>query len=396
MEKVNKYGLVYTVQGSKKNLRPLLLTAHQDVVPAGDPSAWTHPPFDAVFDGEWLWGRGSSDDKNSLTGLLSVLEDMLSNKEWKPRRTIIIASGFDEECSGRRGAGEIGKFLTERYGNDSIVAVLDEGGFGRMKIGNVVYAMPGVMEKGHVDIWFTLRVAGGHSSKPFPHTGIGIIAQIINKLEDNPYEAKLTKENPTYGHLTCQARYSPDAEPEVTRLLKEDNLEELAQYLVEKDPNTQFSVQTSQAVDIIAGGEKINAMPELVTLGVNYRVAAHDSILGVQQNIVRYIQDIANKYKLKVTAFADDKAFQDAISNNRTLSPDQDIKPRWDIDYKGSLVIETKDISLVAPTSPTSGPVWDIFSGTIQHTFAFDNGTVVPTGEGMTGNTDTRHYLSKF
>lgn len=106
-----------------------MLTAHQDVVPVADPSTWKYPPFSAHFDGRWLWGRGASDDKNSLSAIFSALETLLSDPTWVPRRTIIVALGFDEE-SGSRGAGTIGPLLEERYGQWSMAIILDEGGMG--------------------------------------------------------------------------------------------------------------------------------------------------------------------------------------------------------------------------------------------------------------------------
>lgn len=58
---VNTFGLVYTLEGTDAGLKPLMLTAHQDVVPVADASTWKYPPFSAHFDGRWLWGRGASD-----------------------------------------------------------------------------------------------------------------------------------------------------------------------------------------------------------------------------------------------------------------------------------------------------------------------------------------------
>lgn len=133
---VNTFGLVYTIKGTEPALKPLMLAAHQDVVPVADASTWKYPPFSAHFDGQWLWGRGASDDKNSLTGLMSALEALLSNPFWVPRRTIILALGFDEECSGRRGAGYIGRYLEKLYGPNSIALILDEGGMGLQLLGN--------------------------------------------------------------------------------------------------------------------------------------------------------------------------------------------------------------------------------------------------------------------
>ena len=251
--KVARFGLVYSIEGTDKSLKPLMLTAHQDVVPVADESTWKHPPFSAHFDGTWLWGRGASDDKNSLTALLSAMETLLSHKDWKPKRTIIMAFGFDEESSGRLGAGSIGPYLEKRYGKHSMVMILDEGGLGLEQLDNVLYALPGVTEKGHIDIWYELHVQGGHSSLPFPHTGIGIIAEIVTKLEANPYTPKMIQDGPVHRHFVCQARYSPDADKDITKLIKKGDLDTLTKKLVGADRSTHFRLQTSQSVDIIEG-----------------------------------------------------------------------------------------------------------------------------------------------
>ncbi|KAK3376208.1 hypothetical protein B0T24DRAFT_677098 [Lasiosphaeria ovina] len=108
---VNLFGLVYTIKGQNPSLKPLMLTGHQDVVPADEPPMWKYPPFSAHFDGEWLWGRGASDDKNSITAIFAALETLLSNASWIPEQTIILALGFDEEGKGLRGAGTIAPYL---------------------------------------------------------------------------------------------------------------------------------------------------------------------------------------------------------------------------------------------------------------------------------------------
>lgn len=372
-----------------------MLTAHQDVVPVADASTWTHPPFDAHFDGTWLWGRGASDDKNSFTALMSAIETLLS-QDWTPKRTILIASGFDEECSGLKGAGSIAKHLESVWGNDSVAIVLDEGGMGLQLIDDVLYALPAVMEKGHVDIWLELHVQGGHSSTPFPHTGIGIISEMVTALESHPYEPKLVKNSPIYNHYVCQTRYSPDAEPKVTELLEKGDLKTLAKELSTQDRSTNFRLQTSQAVDYISGGQKINAMPEVIKVGINYRVAPQNSIPEIQGNILKYIKPIVKKYGLTVKPFEGDEEYEKyAGSKARMDTLNDGVSPMYEVDYNGTLVLSSSQKTRVAPVSPTSGAVWDVFSGTIQHAFAFKGGKVVPVGELMTGNTDTRHYLSE-
>ncbi|ORY57510.1 peptidase family M20/M25/M40 [Pseudomassariella vexata] len=386
-ETVNTFGLLYTIKGQDASLKPFMLTAHQDVVPVADASTWKYPPFSGHFDGRWLWGRGASDDKNSLTALMSALEALLLNPLWVPKRTIIVALGFDEECSGQRGAGTIGKYLEEIYGKDSMSIILDEGGMGLDLLeGDTLYALPAVMEKGHVDIWLDLSVNGGHSSTPFPHTGIGIMSEIVVKIESNPYEPKLIKGSPIYNHLVCQARYSPESAPQITKLINKGDLEALAEELVTIDRATQYRLQTSQAVDYFNGGVKINAMPEKIRIGINHRIAPQNSIPEIKSKILDEIKPIVKKYGLTVQAFQGEEQNPEFDA--------EEFKPAYEVDYNGTLVLTSSQRTLVAPISPTSGQVWDIFSGTIQHSFAFPDGKVVPVGELMTGNTDTRHYLS--
>ena len=51
-----------------------LVIVNKDVVPVNPESIdeWTHPPFSGYYDGERVWGRGSSDDKSGLIGLMCV------------------------------------------------------------------------------------------------------------------------------------------------------------------------------------------------------------------------------------------------------------------------------------------------------------------------------------
>ncbi|OHF03549.1 peptidase family M20/M25/M40 [Colletotrichum orchidophilum] len=417
LEKVNTFGLVYTLHGSDPSLKPILLAAHQDVVPVADAATWTYPPFSAHYDGEWMWGRGVSDDKNSFTALLSALETLLSipggglsggsgggddnSYAWTPTRTIILASGFDEECSGAKGAGHIATHLQHTWGNDSMALVLDEGGMGLQQLDDAtLYALPAVMEKGHVDIWLNLHLTGGHSSVPFPHTGIGIVSEMVVALEANPYTPLLTTASPLYEHIVCQARYSPRAQPKITQLLEEGDLDALAAELVSLDRPTHYRLQTSQSVDYFQAGQKINAMPEKIKVGVNYRVAPQNSIPEIQHNVVKYISGIAGKYGIKIKAFEGDDEYEKyaALQEKKFASVEETledaVKPLYDVDYNGTLFLSRTQATLPAPISPTKGPVWDLFSGTLQSSFQFDGGKVVPVGELMTGNTDTRHYLS--
>ena len=49
--------------------------------------------------GERIWGRGSSDDKSGVIGIMTAVEVLIS-AGFKPTRSVVLAFGFDEECGG--------------------------------------------------------------------------------------------------------------------------------------------------------------------------------------------------------------------------------------------------------------------------------------------------------
>jgi Gly-Xaa carboxypeptidase len=122
-------------------------------------------------------------------------------------------------------------------------------------------------------------------------------------------------------------------------------------------------------------------------MGVNHRIAPHNTIDTVKNKILEDIKPTVKKYGLAVNAFEDEQWDQAAGMDMLGLGQT--------VDYNGTLTLRLTQPTVAAPISPMHGKVWETFSGTIQHTFAFANGTVVPVGELMTGNTDTRHYLGE-
>src|SRR6266699_6868528 len=185
LEKVNGYGLLYEWTGSDTNLPPIVLLAHQDVVPVelGTESRWTEPPFEGRIAGGYVWGRGALNDKGSLVGMLEAVEHLVAAGA-KPRRTVYLAFGYDEEVGGRRGAARIAELLATRNVHPDFV--LDEGGglaTGFIPGIAAPVALVGISEKGYVTVALTAQAEGGHSSMPPDETAVGILSAGITRLE---------------------------------------------------------------------------------------------------------------------------------------------------------------------------------------------------------------------
>ncbi|QEL23543.1 ArgE/DapE family deacylase [Bosea sp. F3-2] len=79
--------------------RSLILQAHVDVVPTGPADQWTHPPFDPVIDGDWMYGRGAADMKAGHAANLACL-DALRRIGMQPAATVYVQSVVEEESTG--------------------------------------------------------------------------------------------------------------------------------------------------------------------------------------------------------------------------------------------------------------------------------------------------------
>ncbi|KAK4691126.1 Gly-Xaa carboxypeptidase, partial [Lecanoromycetidae sp. Uapishka_2] len=319
---------------------------------------------------------------------MSAVEALLE-QDWKPKRTVIMAFGFDEETGGVRGAAKIAEALEKTWGKDGVAFILDEGGMGLTTVGEIVYARPGVTEKGYMDAVLTLETAGDHSSRPPPHSGIGIMAEMIVALESHPYQPILTKENPLRGYLECQAKYTPgDLEHWLRRgLERDDDGKDIGRDLAEaRGPSVRFSMQTSQAVDIIRGGDKVNALPETVSATVNYRIAPHDSLEVVKSNIEKYLEPIALRHNITVSPFDNATTAQSTLEHRSSALS------------AGALYLDSSNDLPPSPITPTdlSNPIWATFSATIRQVFestpTLEGKKVVPVGDIMQGNTDTIQY----
>ena len=88
-------------------------------------SHWTYPPFDGHYDGQYIWGRGSEDDKSNLVAILSALDALLT-LDFQPSRTVLFSIGFDEEggASKKYGAKALAESLLETYGENGIELVV--------------------------------------------------------------------------------------------------------------------------------------------------------------------------------------------------------------------------------------------------------------------------------
>lgn len=284
-EVVGELSLLYTWEGSDTKAPPVLLMAHQDVVPIapGTEGDWQEPPFSGTVKGGYVWGRGAWDDKGNLLSQLEAVEMLLASG-YKPPRTVYLAYGADEEVGGLRGAARIAALLKSR--GVRLDFVLDEG---LLVLDGILpglrqpAAMVGVAEKGYLSVVLKISATPGHSSMP-PARGSSAIAMMsaaLKRLDDRQLPA---------GIRGVAGEMFDTLAPEMGGFSRValSNLwlfGPLIQKQLEQSASTNAALRTTTALTIVNAGNKENVLPGRAEATVNFRILPGDSKEQVMEHV---------------------------------------------------------------------------------------------------------------
>lgn len=274
-EAVNQYSLLYTWPGSDAAARPIMLMAHQDVVPIapGTEKDWLAEPFAGTIRDGFIWGRGSWDDKGNLFSIMEAVETLLA-QGFKPRRTVYLAFGHDEEIGGEHGARTIAALLKAR--GVRLEFAIDEGLLvteGILKGIDHPVALIGLAEKGSATVALNASGPSGHSSMPAARGTVGALARALVAVEDHPMPAAIQG-------VAAQMFAAIAPEMHLLNRVMLSNLwltGPMVRSQLEKGPSTNAMLRTTTALTVVQGGNKQNVLPGRAQALVNFRLLPGDS-----------------------------------------------------------------------------------------------------------------------
>ncbi|HYB96964.1 MAG TPA: M20/M25/M40 family metallo-hydrolase [Vicinamibacterales bacterium] len=258
---------VARLKGSGKK-RPLLVMGHTDVVTV-DPKKWTHPPFGAVREGGYVYGRGAVDDKDNLVAALMMML-MLKRQNVPLDRDVIFLAEAGEE-----GAPDVGaQFMADNH-LDAINAeyCLAEGGGVVRSGGQVRQANIGTTEKEPRFIEIIARGPAGHGSVPSKGNAVTKLSAAVGKvaawsppIRINETTASYFKKLATMVPADVAKMYrdilNPD--PKISKAA--------ADWMLEHQPNHWSMTHTSLVPTIIGGGFRYNVIPSEAKATVDVRL----------------------------------------------------------------------------------------------------------------------------
>jgi carboxypeptidase PM20D1 len=265
--------LLYSWPGSDPAAQPIIVMAHQDVVPVtpGTEKDWKYQPFAGTIAEGAVWGRGAIDDKGSLVALFEAME-ALAAQGFKPKRTIYLVSGHDEEVGGT-GAVAVAKVLAAE--KVQALFTIDEGGVittDTPMIGAPAM-MIGVAEKGYGTLQVTAPAEGGHSSAPPKEIGSINLAKAMIAIHKDQFPVELRGPGTSMLEVLAAKAGGASKVALANRWLFAPQIKaQLAQ-----SPAAEALFHTTIAPTMLSGSPKENVLPQSATALINYRIAPWDN-----------------------------------------------------------------------------------------------------------------------
>ncbi len=273
--------LLFHLKSPHPKKAPLLLMAHQDVVPPGNLSQWTYDPFSGEIADGCLWGRGSNDCKSLLIAECEAVEALLKDG-FEPAYDLYLFFGHNEEV---QVIDEVcGPALAAAYLKENGVrlgCLFDEGGV--VKCGKdygsaVDMAEIGIAEKAPNETVLYKTGKGGHASQPGNGTVLGDIARAMTAVEAHPMPYRLTEA--AIAELKGMAPFQ-SGERAMVFGDPEGHFDRLCQ-IARKDRAIDAILHTTMAVTMASGSPQSNVLPAHADCTMSVRILQGDTSESVQ------------------------------------------------------------------------------------------------------------------
>jgi acetylornithine deacetylase/succinyl-diaminopimelate desuccinylase-like protein len=264
-------------------LRPLLLMAHSDVVPA-DRSQWTVDPFAGEIRNGFLYGRGAQDDKSLLAAELAVLVD-LKRRGVKLDREIILVSEADEEA----GSTGIQWLIGNAWDKINAEFALNEGGFAiTTPSGQRIYEIQ-TTEKIPTRVMLVAHGTAGHGSLPREDNPVVHLARAIERVAETDQPVRLNITTRRYLHELAKLPDYKWLEPLLPKLENAHTAMAAADQIRTRDRELDAMLRTTVSPTMLSAGTKINVIPNTAEARIDVRRLpdeTHDEILERLQRMV--------------------------------------------------------------------------------------------------------------
>ncbi|WP_286690854.1 MULTISPECIES: M20/M25/M40 family metallo-hydrolase [unclassified Aeromicrobium] len=330
--------------------RPVVLMAHQDVVPVTPDDPWTHDAFAAdvveTAEGPAVWGRGTLDDKGQLVAICTAVERLLADG-FEPAQDVWLSFGADEEVSGPSAPAAVAELA--RRGVEPWF-VLDEGGAvaGQAFPGvSAPVAVIGSTEKGTTTLSLTVTGRGGHSSTPPTRAPAARLGRALWRLDREQFGVNVP--GPTVDLLRRLAGHLPLPLRALLAGATRTPPAVLGRVLVAAGPETAAMARTTMVATTLVGAPAHNVIPARARAEVNLRIMPGESVAAAVEHVRAAVDD--------------DEVVVDVVEANEP-SP---LSPTTEPEAQGAFALLERTVGAVFPDAVVTPYV--MMAGTDSRTF---------------------------
>lgn len=255
VEKVPGRGnLIARIKGNGKK-KPILLMGHIDVVGV-EREKWTVDPFAGVIQGDYLYGRGASDDKGMTLVCLEVLK-LVKESGVALDRDVIFLAEAGEESSTSVGMNFV---VEEHWDKIACEFALNEGGGFRTEDGEVKYLSVSSTEKVPRTILLRAKGTSGHGSRPRVDNPIVHLSAAVAKFGE--WQPPMRLNDTTREYFKRLATISTPEKALLYRHVEDPALtKQIQETFRTSDIARNSMLRTSISPTILKGGFRVNVIP---------------------------------------------------------------------------------------------------------------------------------------
>ena len=292
--------------------KPVVLCAHADTVGV-ERDLWSVDPFAGVSSGDFLYGRGSFDDKGGIA-VFSAAAMRLARARVPLTRDIVLVFEADEE------GGDYGiDWLAENHWDKLDAAYsINEGGIISTEDGKPQLAAVTVRDKISFSVVLQTRGVSTHSSRPQPPSAIDRLARALARISRHRSRPELSPLTRTYLRALADASDGRQA-ADLRRLARAHGsrkIRTISRRVIRHStfgPLLSSLTRTTFTSTIVEGGIRSNVIPGIAEATINMRLLP--GVTGEQA--VRELRNTIHDRRVKIIVGSDDQTPAEAYQSIR-------------------------------------------------------------------------------
>lgn len=281
-------GMLVRVPGKDTKARPILFSAHMDVVDAR-PEDWKRDPYKLIEENGYFYGRGTIDNKGGVVALMSSIL-RLQKEGRKPRRTLVFAFVGDEETGLDEADGTTRQIAAHPWVKDAEFAINTDAGGGLLGPDGtpMLYLVQGA-EKTYASFELTVTNKGGHSSRPRADNAIYELAKAVTRVGE--YRFPVMSNELTRSYLGAVGKGLPGPAGEALTRFAANPDDSAAAEIIGAVPEFAGTTRTTCVTTMLSAGHAENALAQKATATVNCRIFPGVSVDAVREQLIKVVAD---------------------------------------------------------------------------------------------------------